>query len=46
MEVVLVSVVNRREEGNLRAKEAKEERVVIGMGHVERDGNGYLFPDM
>jgi hypothetical protein len=41
MEVVLVSM-NRREEGKLRVKEAKEERVVIGMGHVVKDGEGYF----
>ena len=38
--VVLVSVANKWGEGNLRSKEAKEERVVIGMVHVEKDGKG------
>jgi hypothetical protein len=42
MEVALVQVENRWEEEKLRVKEAKEERVVIGMGHVVKGGKGYL----
>jgi hypothetical protein len=42
MVAVLVSAVNKWGEGNLRAKEAKEERLVIGMVHVEKDGKGCL----
>jgi hypothetical protein len=40
MGVVLASVANKWGEGNLREKEAKEERVLIGMVHVEKDGKG------
>jgi hypothetical protein len=42
MVVVVVSVANKCREGNLRAKEAKGERVVIGMVHVEKDGKACL----
>jgi hypothetical protein len=34
--------VNRWEEEKPKAREVKEERVVIGMGHVVKDGKGYL----
>jgi hypothetical protein len=34
--------VENKEEEKLRAKEAKEERVVTGMGHVVKDGKGYF----